>query len=481
LTYRIIDVNTLAVVENGSAPASPFTTSSAGLPSNNQTYTVEVTSAGCTAGINAVVDEDDEVPITFSSFLCSDPLTITAGTTASPTFTWSGQDIVNGSQNAATLEASPPSGTWTYTLIAEQPGVFCRLDTAVTVVYDGILQPDFELPDACSDQAFLSAEPSGTFTYRWYKDGIPVVGGGGRQIQVTSVDDDGSEFRVEIVSTVNGCVFSSPPQTVQLEGDLQIGLSSTPPCQETPFTITTTSNLTPVTFQWFRNGAIIPGQSGPSVVQTENGLYSVTVVRGQCQESQDFNIVLSPNPPGLLPESGIICPDAPDGDPASAIVLDAGPSNLSYEWFRNGTSTGVTTQTFTATDVGFYEVAMTNSFMCSNTDGITLVEECDPRITGPNAFRPTSAVNEGGEFVNREFRLFTFFIADTDFQVFIFNRWGEMIFQSPSRDFKWNGGYNNDAGQPLPPGTYTYVVKYKSIYRPTEGIQERRGGVVLLR
>jgi len=101
---------------------------------------------------------------------------------------------------------------------------------------------------------------------------------------------------------------------------------------------------------------------------------------------------------------------------------------------------------------------------------------------GPNAFRPTSAVTgAGGEKVNQSFKLFTFFIDDEDFQIFIFNRWGEMIFQSAERNFRWNGGYNNNLGELSPAGTYSYVVRYKSSYRPEEGIQEKRGGVVLMR
>jgi gliding motility-associated-like protein len=88
---------------------------------------------------------------------------------------------------------------------------------------------------------------------------------------------------------------------------------------------------------------------------------------------------------------------------------------------------------------------------------------------------------QGGDYVNQAFMLFTFFIDDQNFQVFIFNRWGEMIYQSDQRDFKWNGGYNNNAGQQAPPGTYTYLVRYQSSYRPEKGVQEKRGGVVLLR
>jgi large repetitive protein len=481
--YRVISVATGLDAQGPTTVNSISFLTTTALPSNNQQYVVEVTqgsgASACTASSPQVlVDEDATVPITLAPNVCVNPITIAANGNAN-SYSWTGPNVVPASANAAIMQATPLPGTHTYNLIAQQAG-FCQLDTAITVLVENVLTPDFALPEPCSDQAFLSAEPTGTYTYRWYRNAAALAGGGGQQIAVTTVDN-GALYRVEVVNTVTGCVFTSAEKQVAIEGDLQITLASTPPCQEAPFTITTTSNLSPVTIQWFKDGAVIPNQTGTSIVQTENGLYGVTVARGQCQESQDFNIILSPNPPGLLPETGIICPDAPDDDPASAIVLDAGPSNLSYEWFRNGASTGVTTQTFTATDVGFYEVAMTNSFMCSNTDGITLIEECDPRITGPNAFRPTSAVNEGGEFVNREFRLFTFFIADTDFQVFIFNRWGEMIYETTDRDFRWNGGYNNNPGQPLPPGTYTYVVRYKSIYRPTEGIKERRGGVVLLR
>jgi gliding motility-associated-like protein len=79
------------------------------------------------------------------------------------------------------------------------------------------------------------------------------------------------------------------------------------------------------------------------------------------------------------------------------------------------------------------------------------------------------------------FYIFSFFVAESDFQVFIFNRWGEMIHQSNELAFRWNGGYKNSTSQLLPAGTYTYVVKYKSAYRPQDGVQEQRGGVVLLR
>ena len=98
----------------------------------------------------------------------------------------------------------------------------------------------------------------------------------------------------------------------------------------------------------------------------------------------------------------------------------------------------------------------------------------DRLITAPNAFSPN------GNSQNDEFFVFSTFVSD-DFEILLYNRWGELVFQSDDKDFKWNGGYNNQASDILPGGTYVYVIKFVSEYQPERGIQEKRGGVVLLR
>ena len=60
---------------------------------------------------------------------------------------------------------------------------------------------------------------------------------------------------------------------------------------------------------------------------------------------------------------------------------------------------------------------------------------------------------------------------------FIFNKWGEMVFTSDSRDFRWDGTFN---GELLPAGQYSYVIRYTSSFRDRGKIEEY-GGVILLR
>jgi len=165
-------------------------------------------------------------------------------------------------------------------------------------------------------------------------------------------------------------------------------------------------------------------------------------------------------------------------------VLDAGPNFDTYQWFTvangNATPLNATSQTYLADEEGTYRVIGVNLVGCESQAESVVFVDCDPVIIGPTAFRPGSSLLVNGELVNQTFKLITLFVDDEDFQINIFNRWGEMVFQSEDRNFKWNGGYNN-RGELLPGGTYAYVVRYRSSYDPQDGIKEKRGGVVLMR
>lgn len=469
LTYRVIDNATAAVVDNGGPINSPFTTNA--LPSNNRTYVVEVTSGGCTAsGAPLLVNEGPTVPITsITADGCVDPVTLTV--TGGTSWAWAGSNITSPS-NMNTITATPPQGLQTYSVTVSQAG-FCDLDTTITVNVDNNIVTDLIKSDPCSDLVTLTASPSGPYLYRWFRDGVLDPGLGGAQVTATTANN-GEQYMVDIYNPASGCTHPSPVLTVDVIGALTLDLSSTFACEGSPFTITGTTNQPVSSYEWSYQGNIIPNETSATLNDTRGGIYSALVSLSGCETEEEIQVLLAPLTPGKLITRAFICNDPANTDPnTNQVVLDPGAGFASYNWSKDGVPLGNTDPTFTATEPGIYSVELENSFGCISNDETEVNIECLPKITGPNAFRP------GGQS-NPEFFLFTFFIDDEDFQIFIFNRWGEMVFQSDNREFKWNGSYNN-AGKLLPPGTYSYIVKYKSSYRPEDGIKEKRGGVVLLR
>lgn len=478
-TFRVINTANGQVAASGSSSAVPFF-DTPGVPSGS--YVVEITSGGCSFSSPAqTFNQDPKVPIAgFITNGCTNPINV--GVNGGTGWTWTGPSIT-GSNTLQTITANPATqGNTIYNVLVTEAG-FCPLDTTVTVFVNNNIVADFTQTDGCADQVTLtaSATPATNYNYIWFRNGVQVPGG---QSIFAGLADNGINYRVDVRNPLSGCLVSSTTKPVNVAGNLQLVMTTTTPCTGSPFTLSATSSQPGTNFQWAVNGSVIPGAISPNLTVTGAGLYRVTGSVPGCSRFVENQIVLFPTTPGALPQRALICPDPGNPDPnTQQVVLDAGAGFVSYDWYQGGVQQNTFTQTFTAIEAGVYSVVLVNSFGCQTTDQTDVMEECRPRLVAPNAFRPGSGVINSGDpdRANGDFWVLPIFIDVDGFQIFIFNRWGELVFQSNDSNFRWNGGYNNNQTQLLPAGTYSYVVKFKSLYRPQDGIQEKRGGVVLVR
>lgn len=475
--FTLTDSGTGQVFGPSLPSTSPFLTTAIApaLPAGN--YILEVEDAsGCIDSQNIAVTPNP--PVTFTvdaSDLCDATPSLTAsGTATAYVWTTNVPGSIVGPANGATIQLQPGAGVVTYTVTGSGPAG-CPFTQDITIDVPATITPTFTQSDACADQVILTAQPSGTFTYRWYANGSVTPTALGQSISL-SFADDGDSYVVEVLNTVNGCITRSAPQTVSVVGLITAGLTGTPACDDNqPFTLTATTNTMGETYTWFRDNVQIAGANTAIINQSAAGIYRVEVSKSGCVTPAQIQVIKLPLPQGNLPDRVIICNDPDNADPETSTV-DLDPGNFTtYDWFKNELSLSYTDRVLTADSEGFYDVDITNSFGCISRDRTEVINDCIPKLVAPNAFRPTSGVND-----NKNFFAYTFFITD-NFQVLIYNRWGELVFESKDKNFKWNGGYNNNAGQPLPAGTYAYVFKYESSFRPERGLQEQRGGVVLIR
>jgi len=102
--------------------------------------------------------------------------------------------------------------------------------------------------------------------------------------------------------------------------------------------------------------------------------------------------------------------------------------------------------------------------LSDNTSTITRVP-----ITGDDIFIP-NVVTPNGDGKN-DFWVIEGLQRYPGSAVFIYNRWGNQVYQNKNYDNKWNGDGLNE-------GTYYYILKLNS---PTQGIREYKGWIELLR
>lgn len=150
------------------------------------------------------------------------------------------------------------------------------------------------------------------------------------------------------------------------------------------------------------------------------------------------------------------------------ITLDAGVDSAFHQFLWSDYSNGLT---LTVSDSGLYWLKVTNP--CGElTDSIIIqTYNCNTAIEAPNAFTPNA------DGLNDTFKIKAENIRN--FNMYVFDRWGSLIFESSNLDNGWDG---NIKGSPAPAGTYAWVAIYDTDGLESEGERKKiRGTVVLLK
>jgi gliding motility-associated-like protein len=141
--------------------------------------------------------------------------------------------------------------------------------------------------------------------------------------------------------------------------------------------------------------------------------------------------------------------------------LETTPGYASYQW-----NTGDTTYYITITEEGSYSVIVRTNEGCTSTNSAYLKDMYMPfYFNVPNAFTPN------GDGLNDTFRPVATGDLIRQFSMVIYNRWGQMIFQTSDYSAGWDG---KDA----PAGVYGWVISYSN---HTGKVFKMRGSVTLLK
>lgn len=133
---------------------------------------------------------------------------------------------------------------------------------------------------------------------------------------------------------------------------------------------------------------------------------------------------------------------------------------VDYQWYFEG-GTPATSQLnnnvqvmFPDGQTGTYDIRLiaTSELGCIDTMDYELIVFPEILIYAPNTFTP-----DGDEF-NQGWRVFMEGIDLQDFNLTIFNRWGQIVWESKDITVEWDGTYGQN-GRPVQDGTYTWFIR----------------------
>lgn len=196
----------------------------------------------------------------------------------------------------------------------------------------------------------------------------------------------------------------------------------------------------------------------------EPGTYFVTV-SGDYRACRDTtfrdSVVVHPLPKVMLGPDTTMCPKAPPIVLSNKFTPAPGES---YLW-----NTGETTASIIVRQPGNYGLTVRSANECAASDEIVISKDCYVDI--PNSFTPN------GDGVNDYFFPRGLLSGSVGgFTMQIFNRWGQLIFDTQNPQGRgWDGNFNN---KPQPSGVYIYKI---DVVLLNGSVESYTGNVTLLR
>jgi gliding motility-associated-like protein len=189
-----------------------------------------------------------------------------------------------------------------------------------------------------------------------------------------------------------------------------------------------------------------------------SGTYSDTFKNNnECDSIVTTHLKVIEHPIIVMSQDTILCEDDKD-----TLILDAGV-HANYLWQPSGD----TTRQIKIFKAGLYHVTVSNSSNCYTTGSVQVHNLCKPWIFVPNVFSPN------GDRVNDSFKPVSEFIFE--FEMVIYNRWGQEIFRTNAINSGWDGTYQ---GKEAAQDAYIYSIEAKGSFNKTF---HEKGTFILIR
>lgn len=465
----------IGLVASGNGNLPTFTTTNPTTTASSGTITVTPSLGTCVGSpINFTIAVNPvPVPVVQNNGPLCPGETLNLSSTGLPgaTYSWTGPDLFTSSIQNPSITAVATTNGGVYNVTVDAAG--CIGTASTTLVINPMVAPNItQVGPYCSsdnDEQLVASLPGGTWS------GTGIVNPASGQFAPT-VAGAGSHT---ITYTVNA-PCSLPATTTIVVNPLPVVNLSAPilsGCE--PFTATFTDQSLPASNSvvWDFGDGNTSSQTG-SVSHTFNavGCYDITLTSTStagCVNTTTLPNYICVNP---YADANFTTDNATHTviDPSFNFFNNSTNATV-YSWdFGDGTGSSEVNPTHTyVAEPGSYTImlAATNQFGCPDTTYMTVVVNDQLIFYVPNSFTP-----DGDEHNNMFEPVFYSGFDPQSYTFLIFDRWGEIIFESHDVTQGWHGTYLDGT---VKEGVYTWLIQFKVTESDKKLTQ--RGHVTLLK
>ena len=217
------------------------------------------------------------------------------------------------------------------------------------------------------------------------------------------------------------------------------------------------------------DGALLNSTTGEITSATDGGVYSIGYTTSGACPSTELQVVTVHG----TPTAPIVSQDETFCETGNLVNMSATGGSGTFNWYSDfglnsilGTGPSLAPSNTLGTTI-YYVTESSNGCEGQSSSVTITIEECE--IIVPTAFTPN------GDLANDTWEILFLDEFYPNNQVFVYNRWGNLIYESVKGDYlssPWNGQYN---GVLLPVASYYYIIELND-----QGGDKRSGSVSII-
>jgi gliding motility-associated-like protein len=273
--------------------------------------------------------------------------------------------------------------------------------------------------------------------------------------------DSANSWIVDLaVQTQHGC-RDTVTDTARVYTTPIVSFDSSPYSGCEPLTVDFSNATQPnsgLDYQWYFGDGDTSQLKTPTHTYDQPGQYDVVLTTqgtGNCRAADTVSNMVSVYETPLA--DFVADPQVTSLKEATIDFSDQSSDNVSswYWQFGTGDSASVANPAYTYEDTGTFPVTLqvTTDKGCVDTIQDEIIIQPEVSLYVPNAFSPN------GDNQNDEFRPIGFVEGMQDYELKIWNRWGEIIFQTTEYEEAWNGRKHNTQ-KPVQNGVYVFFLRF---------------------
>lgn len=305
-----------------------------------------------------------------------------------------------------------------------------------------------------NDESMITA--SEAEKYFWYKDDDELAGEESQSINLTSADQSGN-YKVKVKDSEESCAsdFSDPLEVVIYENPEPPLVADSSRCGPGDVVLAA-SGSDSGNFRWYFNDELISGATADSYSTEEiekTRSYQVAIQENGClSELKDISAIVNELPEANAGQDRLIKKGA------EAILSGSGGDEFHWEPAESLDFANIASPAASPEETTTYTLTVYTEEGCEDQDSV-IVTVRDQVVYIPTSFSPNNdGLNDTWRISNIE--------RFPECEVYIFNRWGNLVFHSEGYPVAWDG---KAAGNDPVADTYVFKILLNEQEEPLMG------------